>query len=61
MTENPDPQKLELLDRYLAQLQAGQQPDRSAIIRQHPELASALNCLEMLEQMASLPAEEAAG
>ena len=41
-----------LLDQYLAQLQAGERPDRDALLREHPELGSALNCLEALEVLA---------
>ncbi len=48
----------ELLNRYLAKLQAGGRPDRAAFLRDHPELASALRCLEVLEDMAPLPVGE---
>mgnify|MGYP000880642110 CR=1 FL=1 len=48
-----DEAELEILDCYLAQLQAGEKPDRAALLHQHPELASALNCLEALEKLAS--------
>ena len=41
-----------LLDSYLARLQAGETPDRDAVVREHPELASALDCLDALEQLA---------
>ncbi len=41
-----------LLDAYLAQLQAGGKPDRRVLLREHPELASALDCLEALEVLA---------
>jgi eukaryotic-like serine/threonine-protein kinase len=54
---------LRLLDAYLAQLQAGERPDREAIVREHPELASALDCLDALEILAppagEFPAEVA--
>ena len=33
-------------------LQAGEKPDRDALVREHPELASALDCLDALEQLA---------
>ncbi len=57
-----DTGELELLDRYAAQLQAGGRPDRDAFLRDHPELASALRCLEVLEGMAPLPVgEDASG
>jgi eukaryotic-like serine/threonine-protein kinase len=54
---NPDAsQHLELLDSYLSQLQAGQRPDRAALLREHPELAASLKCLEALDVLA--PAED---
>ena len=43
----------ELLDRYLAQLHSGSAPDREELIRRHPELASALECLDALDAMAA--------
>ena len=46
----------DVLDAYLARLQAGEKPDREALLREHPELASALDCLEALEMLAP-PAE----
>jgi len=58
MTDAIDDNTLNLLDSYLAQLQAGGTPDRSALLREHPELTSALNCLEALEVLAP-PQEEA--
>jgi serine/threonine-protein kinase len=59
MTDFPlDDNAVNLLDSYLAQLQAGETPDRDALLREHPELASALNCLEALEVLAP-PQEEA--
>lgn len=52
-----------ILDGYFAELQAGRQPDRSALVAAHPELASELDaCLAGLEfiyrtgQPASVPA-----
>jgi serine/threonine-protein kinase len=53
-----DPETLRLLDDYLARLQAGEQPDRAALLAAHPELGSALLCLEALEGMA--PPDDAA-
>jgi serine/threonine-protein kinase len=47
-----DEAALSILDAYLAQMQAGQRPDRAALLREHPELASALDCLEALENLA---------
>ena len=53
MTDEPlDEKALDVLEAYLARLQAGEKPDRAAILREHPELASALDCLEALEQLA---------
>jgi len=54
-----DDEALNLLDEYLEQLQAGVEPDRKSMLRAHPELASALDCLEALERLA--PAAAAAG
>lgn len=48
-----DEETLKLLDGYLEQIQAGQRPDREAILREHPELRSALECLEALDGIAS--------
>jgi eukaryotic-like serine/threonine-protein kinase len=52
MSDDLDTGTLNVLDAYLAQLQAGQRPDRDALVREHPELASALDCLDALEQLA---------
>ncbi|MBN1395820.1 MAG: serine/threonine protein kinase [Pirellulales bacterium] len=41
-----------LLDAYLSRLQAGEKPDPRALLEKHPELASALNCLDALELLA---------
>lgn len=50
MSELPESQEtFELLEDYLARLQAGEAPDRAEIVRRHPELASALDCLEALD------------
>ena len=52
MSEQPrEENDLEILDAYLAQLQAGQRPDRESVLSGHPELASALDCLEALEKL----------
>ncbi len=54
MTDFPDdPQAVELLDGYLSRLHAGERPDRRAVLKARPDLASALHCLEALEGMAS--------
>ena len=53
MTDEPlDEKALNVLEAYLARLQAGEKPDRAAILREHPELLSAINCLDALEQLA---------
>ena len=49
---------LNALDAYLALLQAGERPDRQALLREHPELASALDCLEALEMLAPPAADK---
>lgn len=52
-------QDFDFLDDYLRRLQAGERPDRGELLRERPELASALDCLEMLERFApDAPAEE---
>ncbi len=53
-----DEDALNVLDAYLAQLQSGEKPDRDAILQKHPELASAIDCLEALEQLAPPAAEK---
>jgi serine/threonine-protein kinase len=40
------------LDSYLARLHEGRDPDRAAVLRDFPELASSLDCLEALERLA---------
>ena len=53
MTEpSLDQNALGLLDAYLARLQAGERPDREALLKERPDLASAINCLEALEMLA---------
>ncbi len=47
-----DERLAEVLDAYVARLQAGQRPDREAVLRDHPELGSLLDCLEALERFA---------
>ncbi len=48
-----DEHELHLLDEYLRQLQAGDQPDRDKLLKKHPKLAPALECLDLLEGIAS--------
>ncbi len=53
MDNSPDDrQVLELLDAYLARLQAGEAPNRETLLREHPELASAFDCMDALEGLA---------
>src|SRR5690349_18973937 len=47
-----DPATQELLDAYLRDLQTGRAPERGAVLTERPDLASALDCLEMLERLA---------
>lgn len=44
-----DDQRFVLLEAYVEQLQQGLAPDRQGLLQAHPELASALNCVEALE------------
>ena len=48
----PDDPRLELLDTYLTQLQAGLAPPREQLLAAHPELADLLDCLDRLEKLA---------
>ena len=43
------------LEEYIKQLQAGQRPDGAELLRKHPELASVLDCLEVLDDIAASP------
>lgn len=52
MDEPEDSRQAEMLDAYLSALQAGQRPDREALLAACPELASALDCLERLKGLA---------
>jgi len=62
MTETAnDENALNLLDDYLARLQAGQSPDRAAVLRRCPRLASALDCLDALEALAPPPEPDDTG
>lgn len=62
MTESPeDPELLRLLDDYLARLQAGDEPDREKLLGEHPELASALRCLDALERLSPPSADDSPG
>jgi serine/threonine-protein kinase len=56
MNDSPeDNHVLDLLDDYLARLQAGEVPDREKLLRERPELAAALEVLETLENVAPSP------
>jgi serine/threonine-protein kinase len=48
------------LDAYLARLHAGAQPDKAAVLARHPELGSALDCLDALDGLAPPPSAAAA-
>src|SRR6516165_5188698 len=50
-----DENSFALLDAYLEDLHAGRRPDRDRLLAEHPELASALRCLEALDQLAPQP------
>ena len=59
--EDADPAEQALfteLDAYLEQLHSGRQPDRQRLLDQHPDLASALECLDALESLAPEPTGE---
>ncbi len=43
------------LEEYIDALQAGKRPDRAVLLREHPELASALDCLDVLNSIATSP------
>jgi serine/threonine-protein kinase len=53
---NPEQPDFDALDAYLQRLHAGEAVDREAFLREHPELASAVKCLDVLENLAP-PAE----
>ncbi len=53
MDSKPDDAKnVDVLDDYLRRLHAGQQPHRDRLLHEHPELGSALDCLELLDRIA---------
>lgn len=60
MVELPqDVVEFSALEEYLNRLQAGERPDREELLREHPQLASALRCLEALDVL--VPVEGAEG
>jgi len=69
MDDNAEQQEVfNLLDDYLQRLHSGEPPDRAMLLQDHPELASSLDCLDVLEDIAparlpepaAAPASEAA-
>jgi eukaryotic-like serine/threonine-protein kinase len=52
MADELNEHDFQILDDYLARLQTGDAVDRESFLREHPQLASALNCLEALEKLA---------
>jgi serine/threonine-protein kinase len=53
-----DPELAELLDGYLSQLHAGERPDRAALLRDHPELAGPLKCLDALNGLTTVAPDD---
>lgn len=47
-----DSRQAEVLDEYLRRLQAGLPADREGLVARHPDLSSALDCLDALEALA---------
>jgi len=63
---SPDDPWFSLLDEYLKRLHAGEPVDRERMRREHPELGSALECLDVLDSFVrevpdEPPLEEASG
>ena len=54
-----DERLCELLDRYVAALQAGDEPLRQQLAGEHPEVVRLAGCLHALDSLARLPAEMA--
>jgi serine/threonine-protein kinase len=50
--ESAGEEAFEILENFVEQLQSGAPPDASRLLQRHPELASALRCLEALEEVA---------
>jgi hypothetical protein len=50
-----DDNTLAAVDQYVARLQAGERPSKSEVLAAHPELASMLECLDALENLAPPP------
>src|SRR5471030_2526436 len=61
MIKNPkmdDPRTFDVLNHYLEEIHGGKSPYRERFLKEHPELASALDCLEALDQLIG-PADSA--
>jgi serine/threonine-protein kinase len=59
MTKSPESQPdFDALDAYLQRIHAGEAVDRDAFLREHPELASAVKCLDALENLAQPKGEK---
>ena len=50
--EMEDPAAFTALDDYLQRVQRGESPDRNRLLSDHPELASVIECLDVLESLA---------
>jgi serine/threonine-protein kinase len=53
--ENEDQRSFALLNAYLDDLHAGRQPDRAELVRDHPELVVAIECLDAIDQLVPAP------
>lgn len=59
MNKSPESQPdFDALDAYLERLHAGETVDREAFLREHPELASAVKCLDALDHLAQPKGEK---
>ncbi|NLS91565.1 MAG: protein kinase [Planctomycetaceae bacterium] len=59
MVELPqDVVEFSALEEYLNRLQAGERPDREKLLRDHPQLESALRCLEALDALVPVEGSE---
>ena len=47
-----DEREFELLDQYVRRLHTGTDAEREQVLAEHPELKSAVRCLEALEKLA---------
>lgn len=53
----PEEKSFAALDGFLQALHSGQRPDRTLFLAEHPELASFVDCLEALDELAPPPVE----